>query len=70
MKISVVIPTYNHAQWLPESIESALNQTLKPYEIIVVDDGSKDNTKEVVSRYPVTYVYQQNAGLPLPETKA
>jgi glycosyltransferase involved in cell wall biosynthesis len=63
MKISVVIPTYNHAQWLSESIESALNQTLQPYEIIVVDDGSKDNTKEVVSRYRVKYVYQQNAGL-------
>ena len=65
MKISVVIPTYNHAQWLPESIESALNQTLAPHEIIVVDDGSKDNTKEVVARYPhpVKYVYQENSGL-------
>ena len=65
MKISVVIPTYNHARWLPESIESALNQTLAPHEIIVVDDGSKDDTKEVVSQYPepVKYVYQQNSGL-------
>ena len=63
MKISVVIPTYNHSRWLPESIESALNQTLKPHEIIVVDDGSKDNTREVVARYPVTYVFQENAGL-------
>lgn len=63
MRISVVIPTYNHARWLPESIESALNQTLKPYEIIVVDDGSKDDTREVVGRFPVKYVYQQNAGL-------
>jgi glycosyltransferase involved in cell wall biosynthesis len=63
MKISVVIPTYNHAQWLPECIESVLNQSLKPHEIIVVDDGSKDNTREVVSRYPVKYVYQENAGI-------
>jgi glycosyltransferase involved in cell wall biosynthesis len=63
MKISVVIPTYDHAHWLPECIESVLHQNLTPHEIIVVDDGSKDNTREVVSRYPVKYVYQQNAGL-------
>lgn len=63
MKISVVIPTYNHAQWLPFSITSALSQTLKPHEVIVVDDGSKDNTREVASQYPVTYIYQQNSGL-------
>ena len=63
MKISVIIPTYNHARWLPESIESALHQTLKAHEIIVVNDGSTDNTPEVVSRYPVRHIYQQNAGL-------
>ncbi|HLH07359.1 MAG TPA: glycosyltransferase family A protein [Terriglobales bacterium] len=63
MKISVVIPTYNHAQWLPESISSALAQTFKPWEVIVVDDGSKDDTKEVVSQFPVRYVFQDNAGL-------
>jgi glycosyltransferase involved in cell wall biosynthesis len=63
MNISVVIPAYNHAHWLPESIESALNQTLPPHEILVIDDGSKDNTREVVARYPVRYVYQENAGL-------
>jgi len=62
IKISVVIPTYNHARWLPESIESALNQTLKSHEVIVVDDGSKDNTREVVSAYPVRYIYQANSG--------
>jgi glycosyltransferase involved in cell wall biosynthesis len=65
MKISVVIPTINHAHWLPESIESALNQTLKPHEVIVVDiaGGSKDNTKEVVSRYPVRYLTQPDRGV-------
>jgi glycosyltransferase involved in cell wall biosynthesis len=63
MKISVVLPSYNHAHWLAECIESALNQSLKPHEIIVVDDGSKDNTREVVSRYPVKYIYQENAGI-------
>ena len=68
-KISVVIPTYNHSRWLPESVESALRQTLKPLEVIVVDDGSKDDTRQVVSKYPVTYVYQRNAGLPAARNK-
>jgi glycosyltransferase involved in cell wall biosynthesis len=62
MKISVVIPAYNHARWLPESIESALQQTLQPHEIIVVDDGSTDNTREVVARYPVKYIYLAQVG--------
>lgn len=63
IKISVVIPAYNHAQWLPKSLQSALNQTLKPHEIIVVDDGSTDNTREVVSRFPVEYLHQANSGV-------
>ena len=65
MKISVVIPTCNHAHWLPASIESALNQTLQPREIFVVDlaGGSTDNTRDVVSRYPVTYLNQPNRGV-------
>ena len=49
---SVVIPCYKQAHFLPQAIESALSQTHRPVEVIVVDDGSPDNTAAVVARYP------------------
>ena len=63
-RVSVVIPCYNHAHFLEQAIESVLKQSYSDFEIIVVDDGSTDNTAEVAGRYsPVRYVYQENAGL-------
>ena len=50
-KVSVLIPTYNYARYLGEAIESVLNQTFTDFELIIVDDQSKDNTDEVVSKY-------------------
>ena len=61
-KVSVVIPTYNRANLITKTIESVLAQTFRDFEIIVIDDGSTDNTMEIVSTFPVKYVKQQNQG--------
>jgi glycosyltransferase involved in cell wall biosynthesis len=65
LKVSVVIPTYNHARFVGQAIESVLSQTLPAHEVIVVDDGSSDNTQEVLNPYasPVRVVRQQNQGV-------
>ena len=62
--VSVIIPTYNRASLLTETINSVLAQTYPAVEIIVVDDGSADNTAEVVAEYGdrVTYLQQENQG--------
>lgn len=65
MRVSVVIPSYNRAQRLPAAIDSVLRQGLPEMEVIVVDDGSVDDTRAVVERYGdrVRYVHQPNAGV-------
>lgn len=50
-KVSICIPTYNYARFLPEAIDSVLNQTFADYEILIIDDCSEDNTREVVGEY-------------------
>lgn len=62
--VSIIIPCYNQAEYLPQAIESALSQTYEQVEVIVVDDGSPDDVAEVARHYPdVKYAHQQNAGL-------
>lgn len=62
--LSIIITTYNHAQYLSIAIDSILEQEYPNKEIIVVDDGSTDNTKGIVDSYKqIKYVFQKNAGL-------
>ena len=49
--VSVIMPTYNHAQFIGDAIESVINQTWQTWEMLIIDDGSTDNTKSVVQSY-------------------
>lgn len=62
--VSIIIPTYNSARYLPEALESAFNQTYGNIEIIVVNDGSTDDTRQIMDRFAsrVTYIEQDNGG--------
>jgi glycosyltransferase involved in cell wall biosynthesis len=61
--VSIVIPCYNQARFLAEAIESALGQTYSAVEVIVVDDGSTDDTRAIAARFAtVQYVYRENGG--------
>jgi cellulose synthase/poly-beta-1,6-N-acetylglucosamine synthase-like glycosyltransferase len=64
-KVSVIIPTYNRCGIISNAIDSVLAQTFKDYELIVVDDGSEDDTRSVVMKYgsdKILYWYQENSG--------
>jgi len=64
MKITVIIPTYNRENLLDRTIQSVLNQTVQADEIIIIDDGSLDNTHELVHNYKqIKYIYQENKGV-------
>ena len=64
--VSIIIPTYNRRDFLREAIRSVLEQSFRDFELIVVDDGSDDGTREMIQReFPglLTYLYQENQGV-------
>ena len=62
--ISVIVVTYNRAHFLKDALDSILRQTFKDYEIIVVDDGSTDNTKEMLEKHEgIRYFYLEHSGI-------
>jgi len=62
--VSVIIPTYNASRYVTEAVDSVLNQDYDNCEIIVVDDGSTDDTREALRKYEgkIRYIYQENGG--------
>jgi glycosyltransferase involved in cell wall biosynthesis len=65
-QVSVIIPTYNAGRFVAEAIKSVLDQTFADFEVLVIDDGSSDNTAEIVQDFAdarVRYIYQDNRGL-------
>ncbi|AEF99636.1 glycosyltransferase [Methylomonas methanica] len=63
-KVTVIIPTFNRCNYIIESLESIFNQTIKPYEIIIVNDGSTDNTESILRPYlgRIIYISKENGG--------
>ncbi|NHN27437.1 glycosyltransferase family 2 protein [Flavobacterium jejuense] len=70
MKFSIITITHNRANLIGETIESVLSQTYKNFELLIIDDGSTDNTEEVVTRYiknnigQITYLKNERIGIP------
>ena len=62
-KFSVIIPVYNREKYIKRAIESVLKQTYKNFELIVVDDGSTDDTPNIIKNYPIKIITQKNLGV-------
>ncbi|TCL60281.1 glycosyl transferase family 2 [Hydrogenispora ethanolica] len=62
--VSVIIPVYNHEEFVGQAIQSVLSQNYNPIEILVVDDGSTDNTRKIVQSFGshIRYIYKNNGG--------
>lgn len=67
--ISIYITNHNYGRYIRQAIESVINQTFKEFELIIIDDGSTDNSREIIEKYTdienVAIVFQKNRGLPV-----
>lgn len=67
MYISIIVPCYNAEKYLPDLITSVQKQTVSDWELLLIDDGSKDNTHKIVIKYledkRISYIFQDNAGV-------
>lgn len=67
VKVTVYIPTYNYASYIDKAVQSVLKQTMSEWELIIIDDGSTDNTQEIISKYKdnprIRAIEQENKGL-------
>lgn len=65
MDVSIIIPTYNSSQFLAAAIDSVFAQTFNDFEVLVIDDGSTDNTSETIKQYrdSIRYIWQENSGV-------
>ena len=71
MRVSVLIPAYNCGRYIGVAIESVLSQTYQDFEIIVVDDGSEDDTAALAKKYErVRYIYQPHSGIAAARNRA
>ena len=65
-KVSVILTSYNHAAYLAAAIDSVLNQTFADFELLIVDDGSTDSSREIIKRFNdpriKTFLYTENRG--------
>ena len=65
-KVSIITPNYNHAQYVGDAIRSVLAQDYQNFEMLIIDDGSTDNSREVVAQFTddrIKYIWQENKGL-------
>ena len=62
-KFSIIVPVYNTEKYLKRCLDSIKGQTFSDYEVILVNDGSKDNSKDIIEKYPYKAINQKNQGL-------
>ena len=66
LKVSIIIPVYNSEEYIKRCLESVINQTYKNLEILIINDGSKDKSDEIIKSYKddrIKYITQENRGL-------